>query len=86
MNDFSKLRLTNALELTPEAMDAILLSCGIPETHKILNDAEVQTIQAYLQQQCETLAAQSQARLEETIAQYTIMVDTCSLLHARAGS
>lgn len=83
MNDFSKLRLTNALELTPEAMDAILLSYGIPETCEILDDAEVQTIQAYLQQQCETLAAQSQARLEETIAQYTIMVDTCSLLHYR---
>ena len=39
MNDFSKLRLTNALELTPAAMDAILLSCGIPETCEILDDA-----------------------------------------------
>lgn len=81
MKYFTKLDLSTAMNLTPEAMDALLLSCGISGTRESLSEVEVRAIQHYLQQQSDGLSAQAQERLERTVEQYTVLVDTCSLLH-----
>ena len=81
MKYFTKHNLSAAMDLTAEAMDAILLSCGISSTRENLNEEEVRAIQRYLQQQSDGLSAQAQERLERTVEQYTVLVDTCSLLH-----
>ena len=81
MKYFTKLDLSTAMNLTPEAMDALLLSCGISGTRESLSEEDVRAIQHYLQQQSDGLSAQAQERLERTVEQYTVLVDTCSLLH-----
>ena len=81
MKYFTKLDLSTAMNLTPEAMDVLLLSCGISSTRESLSKDEVRAIQHYLQQQSDGLSAQAQERLERTVEQYTVLVDTCSLLH-----
>lgn len=78
---FTRNQLADAMGLEPEALSAILLSCGISTTQEQLSREDVAVVQEYLQQQDQALSRRAQERLEQSLEDHTVLLDTCTLLH-----
>lgn len=75
------LQAARAMGLDTDTLNTLLARCGIRPRDGLLDPAEAETLMCFLEEQQEQSRLRAQENLERLAERYTILIDTCSLLH-----
>ena len=81
MNHISIGQAARAMKLEEPQLHTILECCGISTEAGWLEADDITALEQYLEERRDEALRQSQSKLERLTERYTLMIDTCSLLH-----